>query len=150
MIVAGRSASIRRRLSSSLAVHPAGDAGAPCGGYLLVFAYRGIVKPVGRPWHCFSIRERRLLWRLAAREVLEGRRRAQHEAEKAQQEAEKARREAEQARVQAEEASDQFLFWLLLLGGVALVALVVALKKPRQLAQQTLEKPRSSSSRIGA
>ena len=63
-------------------------------------------------------------------------------AEKAQREAEKARREAEQARVQAEEASDQFFVWLLLLGGVALVALVVALKKPRQLAQQTLEKPR--------
>ena len=67
---------------------------------------------------------------------------AQQEAEKAQQEAEKARREAEQARVQAEEASDQFFVWLLLLGGVALIALVVALKKPRQLAQQTLEKPR--------
>ena len=64
------------------------------------------------------------------------------EAGKAQREAEKARREAEQARVQAEEASDQFLVWLLLLGGVALVALVVALKKPRQFAQQTLEKPR--------
>ena len=64
------------------------------------------------------------------------------EAEKAQREAEKARREAEQARVQAEEASDQFFVWLLLLGGVALVALVVALKKPRQFAQQTLEKPR--------
>jgi hypothetical protein len=63
-------------------------------------------------------------------------------AEKAQREAEKARREAEQARVQAEEASDQFFVWLLLLGGVALVALVVALKKPRQFAQQTLEKPR--------
>ena len=62
-------------------------------------------------------------------------------AEKAQREAEKARREAEQARVQAEEASDQFFVWLLLLGGVALVALVVALKKPRQFAQQTLEKP---------
>ena len=56
-------------------------------------------------------------------------------------EVEKARREAEQARVQAEEASDQFVVWLLLLGGVALVALVVALKKPRQLAQQTLAKP---------
>ena len=67
---------------------------------------------------------------------------AQRGAEKAQREAEKARREAEQARVQAEEASDQFLVWLLLLGGVALVALVVALKKPRQLVQQTLEKPR--------
>ena len=64
------------------------------------------------------------------------------EAEKARREAKKARREAEQARVQAEETSDQFLVWLLLLGGVALVALVVALKKPRQLAQQTLEKPR--------
>ena len=63
-------------------------------------------------------------------------------AEKAQREAEKARREAEQARVQAEEASDQFFVWLLLLGGVALIALVVALKKPRQFAQQTLEKPR--------
>ena len=71
-----------------------------------------------------------------------GAEKAQREAEKAQQEAEKARREAEQARVQAEEASDQFFVWLLLLGGVALVALVVALKKPRQLAQQTLEKPR--------
>ena len=71
-----------------------------------------------------------------------GAEKAQQEAEKAQQEAEKARREAEQARVQAEEASDQFFVWLLLLGGVALVALVVALKKPRQLAQQTLEKPR--------
>ena len=71
-----------------------------------------------------------------------GAEKAQHEAEKAQREAEKARREAEQARVQAEEASDQFLVWLLLLGGVALVALVVALKKPRQLVQQTLEKPR--------
>ena len=71
-----------------------------------------------------------------------GEEKAQREAEKAQREAEKARREAEQARVQAEEASDQFLVWLLLLGGVALVALVVALKKPRQLAQQTLEKPR--------
>ena len=70
-----------------------------------------------------------------------GAEKAQREAEKAQQEAEKARREAEQARVQAEEASDQFFVWLLLLGGVALVALVVALKKPRQLAQQTLEKP---------
>ncbi len=57
-------------------------------------------------------------------------------------EAEKARREAEQARVQAEQASDQFFVWLLLLGGVALVALAVALKKPRQLAQQTLAKPR--------
>ena len=63
-------------------------------------------------------------------------------AEKAQREAEKARREAEQARAQAEQASDQFLVWLLLLSGVALVALVVALKKPRQIAQQTLEKPR--------
>ncbi len=63
-------------------------------------------------------------------------------AEKAQREAEKARREAEQARVQAEEASDQFFIYLLLLGGVALVALVVALKKPRQFAQQTLAKPR--------
>ena len=63
-------------------------------------------------------------------------------AEKAQSEAEKARREAEQARVQAEEATDQFFVWLLLLGGVALVSLVVALKKPRQFAQQTLEKPR--------
>ena len=71
-----------------------------------------------------------------------GAEKAQREAEKAQQEAEKARREAEQARVQAEKASDQFFVWLLLLGGVALVALVVALKKPRQLAQQTLEKPR--------
>ena len=70
---------------------------------------------------------------------------AQREAEKAQREAEgteKAQREAEKARVQAEEASDQFFVWLLLLGGVALVALVVALKKPRQFAQQTLEKPR--------
>jgi len=67
---------------------------------------------------------------------------AQSEAEKAQSEAEKARREAEQARERAEEASDQFFVWLLLLGGVALVALVVALKKPRQFAQQTLEKPR--------
>ena len=67
---------------------------------------------------------------------------AQQEAEKAKREAEKARREAEQAREQAEEASDQVLAWLLLLGGVALVALVVALKKPRQLARQTLEKPR--------
>ena len=57
-------------------------------------------------------------------------------------EAEKARREAEEARVQAEEASDQFFIYLLLLGGVALVSLVVALKKPRQLAQQTLAKPR--------
>ena len=56
--------------------------------------------------------------------------------------AEKARREAEQARAQAEQASAQFLVWLLLLSGVALVALVVALKKPRQIAQQTLEKPR--------
>ena len=63
-------------------------------------------------------------------------------AEKARREAEKARREAEEARAQAEEASDQFLVWLLLLSGVALVALVVALKKPRQIAQQTLEKPR--------
>ncbi len=63
-------------------------------------------------------------------------------AEKARREAEKARREAEQARAQAEQASDQFLVWLLLLSGVALVALVVALKKPRQIAQQTLEKPR--------
>ena len=71
-----------------------------------------------------------------------GAEKAQREAEKAQQEAEKARHEAEQARVQAEEASDQFFVWLLLLGGVALVALVVALKKPRQFAQQTLEKPR--------
>ena len=71
-----------------------------------------------------------------------GAEKAQREAEKAQQEAEKARREAEQARVQAEEASDQFFVWLLLLGGVALVALVVALKKPRQFAQRTLEKPR--------
>ena len=71
-----------------------------------------------------------------------GTEKAQREAEKAQSEAEKARREAERARVQAEEASDQFFVWLLLLGGVALVALVVALKKPRQLAQQTLEKPR--------
>ena len=67
---------------------------------------------------------------------------AQSEAEKAQSEAEKARREAEQARERAEEASDQFFVWLLLLGGVALVALVVALKKPRQFAQQTLERPR--------
>ncbi len=64
------------------------------------------------------------------------------EAEKARREAEKARREAEEAREQAEEASDQFLVYLLLLGGVALVALVVALKKPRQFAQQTLAKPR--------
>lgn len=56
--------------------------------------------------------------------------------------AEKARREAEKARREAEQASDQFLVWLLLLSGVALVALVVALKKPRQIAQQTLEKPR--------
>ncbi len=64
------------------------------------------------------------------------------EAEKARREAEKARREAEQAREQAEEASDQFIVYLLLLGGVALAALVVALKKPRQFAQQTLAKPR--------
>ena len=64
------------------------------------------------------------------------------EAEKARREAEKARREAEQAREQAEEASDQFTVYLLLLGGVALVALVVALKKPRQFAQQTLAQPR--------
>ena len=64
------------------------------------------------------------------------------EAEKAQREAEKARREAEQARVQSEESSERFLIWLLLLGGVAVVALVIALKKPRQFAQQTLEKPR--------
>ncbi len=71
-----------------------------------------------------------------------GTEKAQREAEKAQREAEKARREAEKARVQAGEASDQFFVWLLLLGGVALVALVVALKKPRQFAQQTLEKPR--------
>ena len=63
-------------------------------------------------------------------------------AEKARREAEKARREAKKARAQAEEASDQFLIWLLLLSGVALVALVVALKKPRQIVQQTLEKPR--------
>ena len=55
--------------------------------------------------------------------------------EKARREAEKARREAEQARAQAEQASDQFLVWLLLLSGVALVALVVALKKPRQIVQ---------------
>ena len=71
-----------------------------------------------------------------------GAEKAPSEAKKAQLEVEKARREAEQARVQAEETSDQFLAWLLLLGGVALVALVVALKKPRQFAQQTLEKPR--------
>ena len=64
------------------------------------------------------------------------------EAEKARREAEKARREAEQAREQAEEASDQFIVYLLLLGGVALAALVVALKNPRQFAQQTLAKPR--------
>lgn len=69
-------------------------------------------------------------------------------AEKARREAEKARREAEEARAQAEEASDQFLVWLLLLSGVALVALVVALKKPRQLAQQTLEKPRQLAQHI--
>ena len=50
--------------------------------------------------------------------------------------------EAEKARREAEQASDQFLVYLLLLGSVALVALVVALKKPRQLAQQTWEKPR--------
>lgn len=69
-------------------------------------------------------------------------------AEKARREAEKARREAEEARAQAEEASDQFLVWLLLLSGVALVALVVALKKPRQIAQQTLEKPRQIAQHI--
>ena len=69
-------------------------------------------------------------------------------AEKARREAEKARREAEEARAQAEEASDQFLVWLLLLSGVALVALVVALKKPRQFAQQTLEKPRQLAQHI--
>ena len=67
---------------------------------------------------------------------------ARREAEKARREAEEARAQAEQARAQAEQASDQFLVWLLLLSGVALVALVVALKKPRQIAQQTLEKPR--------
>jgi len=61
---------------------------------------------------------------------------AKREVEKAQQEAEKARREAEQAREQVEEASGRFFVWLLLLGGVAVVALVVALKKPRQLVQQ--------------
>lgn len=69
-------------------------------------------------------------------------------AEKARREAKKARREAEEARAQAEEASDQFLVWLLLLSGVALVALVVALKKPRQFAQQTLEKPRQLAQHI--
>lgn len=68
--------------------------------------------------------------------------------EKARREAEKARREAKKARAQAEEASDQFLIWLLLLSGVALVALVVALKKPRQIAQQTLEKPRQIAQHI--
>ena len=73
---------------------------------------------------------------------------ARREAEKARREAEKARREAEEARAQAEEASDQFLVWLLLLSGVALVALVVALKKPRQIAQQTLEKPRQLAQHI--
>ncbi len=62
--------------------------------------------------------------------------------------AEKARREAEKARREAEEASDRFLVWLLLLSGVALVALVVALKKPRQFAQQTLEKPRQFAQHI--
>ena len=49
---------------------------------------------------------------------------------------------AEKAQREAEQTSDQFLVYLLLLGGVALVALVMALKKPRQLAQQTLAKPR--------
>ena len=40
--------------------------------------------------------------------------------------------EAEQAKTQAEDASQQFLIWLILLGAVALAALILALKKPRQ------------------
>ena len=48
------------------------------------------------------------------------------------EEMEKARQEAERAKRQADDVSQKFLIWLILLGAVALVALILALKKPRQ------------------
>ena len=47
-------------------------------------------------------------------------------------EVERARREAEQAKLQTDDASQKFLIWVILLGAVAVVALILALKKPRQ------------------
>ena len=47
-------------------------------------------------------------------------------------EVERARREAERAKSQADDASQKFLIWVILLGAVAVVALILALKKPRQ------------------
>ena len=48
------------------------------------------------------------------------------------EEMQKALRGAERARIQAEEARDQFLTWGILLGLLTLVALALALRKPRQ------------------
>ena len=48
------------------------------------------------------------------------------------EEMQKALKQAEQARIQAEEARDQFLIWGILLGLLTLVALALALRKPRQ------------------
>lgn len=47
-------------------------------------------------------------------------------------EVERARREAERAKRQADDANQKFLIWVILLGAVAVVALILALKKPRQ------------------
>ena len=47
-------------------------------------------------------------------------------------EVERTRLEADQTKSQADDASQKFLIWVILLGAVAVVALILALKKPRQ------------------
>ena len=48
------------------------------------------------------------------------------------EEIEQARQETERAKRQADDVSQKFLIWVILLGAVALAALILALKKPRQ------------------
>ena len=54
------------------------------------------------------------------------------EMQKALRGADRAAKQAERARIQAEEARDQFLTWGIFLGLLTLVALALALRKPRQ------------------
>ena len=69
------------------------------------------------------------------RQVEEEMERARRDAEQTrrqvEEEMERARRDAEQTRSQVEEARQQFLIWGILLGALALTALVLALKKSR-------------------